>query len=885
MATLGEFGRRVWMLANRRRADRELDEELRLHQDLLARRRADIAGSDARKVARRELGSPLRIREHTHDAVGWPAFEDLMRDAGYAVRSLARHRPFAIAAIATLALGIGATTAIFSLVNGIVLQPLPFVDPERLVQMYGTPAVRGEAVGGLATLRAESTSFDALAGYNISARYLRSADGPERVMTVSAERDFFSMLGVAPLAGRVFRRDDPQTVAVVSEQFWRRALGGQPSAIGSTLAMNDTPLTVIGVMPDSFQFPYGAASVLHSVTPQARTDLWIPFDPPADPSLRGGRFGYVTGRLKPGVAIEQAESELAVISSRMAAQDPAGYSGRGVRLEPLSDAVVAPPIRRSLFVLFASVLVVLALASVNVANLSLVRVTLRSREVAARGALGAGPLRLVRQFLTESLVLTLIGGAAGLLVAWWGTEWLGSIAATQLPRLREVGLNPRVFAFLLLVCSAVGVTIGLMPAAIARRTDMQQILQSTGGHATMAGGVRRLRDALVVGEIAFALVLAAGAATLVGELTRLRSTDMGMSPDNVVTFHLLDRPPPVGIVRRGAPPELETRPFYAIADRVRQIPGVRAAGFTQVLPLQNWGWSANSIDFNVRGRPPLPSPPFTFDLRYVTPGYFDALGIPVRRGRGFTANDSRESLPVIVINETLARRVFQNDDPIGQTTTRGTIVGVVGDIRNANLDQETLPELYYPIAQNWSQLSELGMTLVVRTEGAPTGVVDAVRSAVRELNPGEAIFDVKTMQRIVDESLSSFTLYLMLMGVFAALAIGLALTGTYGVMAYAATSRAREFAVRVALGADRSRIMGLVLRRSLLLTVLGLAAGLILAWLAAPVLEALPIRIHPPGPGVLVLVALLLGIVSMAACAIPARRASVVEPMAILRHD
>jgi predicted permease len=887
MATLGELGRRVWMLAHRRRADRELDEEMRLHQDLIARRRGDTRRGqpDASLTPTREFGSPLRIRENTHDAIGWPALEDLARDALYGMRSLLNNRSFAVTAIATLALGIGATTAIFSLVNGIVLQPLPFAEPERLVQMYATPAIRGEAVGGLAILRSQSTTFDELVGFNISARYLQSADGPERVMTVSAERDFFSLLGVPPLAGRGFRRDDPASVAVVSEEFWRRAMGGRSSAIGSTLALDDVALTVIGIMPEAFQFPYGAASVLHSVTPQARTDLWVPFDPPSDPALRGGRFGYVTGRLKPGVTIQQAENELAVISGRMAVEDPGGFRDRGVRLEPLSQAVVAKPIQRSLFVLLASVFVVLALAAVNVANLSLVRMTLRTREIAARAALGAGATRLARQFMTESLVLAFMGGIAALAIAWWGTEWLSSLAASQLPRLKEVGVSAGVFGFLFIVCAAVGVLTGVMPAAIARQADVQSILRSAGGHVTMTGRVRGVRDALVVVEIALALVLAVGAATLISELMRLRQTDSGMVTANVVTFHLLDRLPAVGAVWRGAPPESLTRPFYEIADRVRQIPGVRAAGFTQVLPLQNWGWGANSIDFTVRGRPPLPSPAFSFDLRYVTPGYFEALGIPIEHGRGFTNSDTRAAPPVIVINETLAKRLFQSDDPVDQITTRGMVIGVVGDVRNVNLDAETLPEMYYPIAQNWSQLSELGMTLVVRTEGPPTAIVDTVRRAVREINPGEAIFDVKTMDRIVDESLSAFTLYLTLLVAFAALAIGLALTGTYGVMAYVATSRSRELAVRAALGASQSRILTLVVRHGLLLTGLGLAGGLVLALLAVPMLRALPVTVHPPGPAVLVGVAMLVGVAATVASLVPALRAARVDPMAILRNE
>jgi putative ABC transport system permease protein len=888
MSTIGELGRRVWMLAHRHRADRELDEEMRLHQDLLASRRGEppTGASAERLTSTREFGNPLRIREDTHEAIGWRAVEDAARDARFGVRTLVADKPFALAAIATLALGIGATTAIFSLVDGVVFKSLPFAEPERLVQMYGTPSIRGEAVGGLATIRSQSQSFDALVGYNVSARYLRSADRAERAMIVSAERDFFSMLGVQPLEGRGFRHDDPATVAVISEQFWKRAMGGRASAIGATLEFNDAPLTVIGVMPDSFQFPYGAASVLHSVTPQARTDLWVPFDPPVDPALRGGRFGYVTGRLRHEVSLQQAENELAVLTNRMAVEDPGAYAGRGVRLASLSDAVVAPPVRRSLFVLLGSVAVVLLLAAVNVANLWFVRMTVRGKEIAARVALGAGPLRLARQFLTESVVLSLVGGIVGLAVAWWGTQWLAALTAADLPRVDQMSVDRRVFGFLLLLCTSVGVLIGFLPVAVVKRVDAQQLLQSGGGRSTIGGRLRLVRDGFVVVEIALALVLLTGAGTLVRELLRLRQTDTGMATSNVITFHLLGHPPSVGIVRTGPPSETETRPFYEIADRVRQMPGVHAAGFTQVLPLQNWGWSANSIDFNVRGRSPQETAPFAFDLRYVTPGYFDALGVLLLRGRGFTTSDTRDSPPVVIINAAFARRVFRSDEnPVGQTTTRGAVVGVVADIKNANLDQETLPELYYPIAQNWSQLSELGMTLVVRTAGPPSAIVEAVRRAVREVNPDEAIFDVKTMDSIVRESMASFAVYLMLMIVFAGLALALALTGTYGVMASVAASREREYAIRVSLGASRAAIMRLVIRQGLLLTASGLAIGLMLAWLTTPVLRALPVNARPPGIAVFLPVAALLTLVATLACLIPARRASHVDPMTILRNE
>ena len=818
-------------------------------------------------------------------ALGWRAVEDTWQDVRYGVRSLVANTAFATTALLTLASGIGATTAVFSLVNGVALEPLPFPEPGRLVQMYGTPAIRGEAVDGLEAMRRQTISFETLVGYDISARYRQTGTGPERVMTVSAERGLFSMLRVAPSAGRSFRGDDPATVAVVSERFWKEALGGSSSVIGESLVLDHAAITIIGVMPEAFQFPYGAASILHSVVPQARTDLWLPLDPPADPTLRArGRVGYVTGRLKPGVSIQQAENELAIITRRLQQEQPNPYGDRGVRLEALSEVVVAPPIRRSLFVLLGSVILVLALASANLTNLSLVRMTRRAGEVAVRKALGAGPLRLMRQFFTESLLLTFAGGAVGLLVAWWGTQYLTTLAAATLPRVHEVGLDARVFAFLVAVCAVVGVVVGFAPAVAARRVDTHRVLQTSGTHTTIGGGLRRLRDVLVVAEVASALLLTVGAATLVLELIRLRNTDPGMAIANVVTFHIGGRSPASGIVRSGAPPETETQRFYDIADRVRQIPGVRAAGFTQVLPLQNWGWSANSIGFTVRGRAPQ-SEPFAFDLRYVTPGYFEALGVPVRRGRGLTSSDTRDAPPVIVINETLARRLVGDADPVGQSTERGTIVGVVGDVRNVNLDQETIPELYYPIAQNHSQLSELGMTLVVRTVGPPAGVIGAVRAAVREVNPNEAIFDVKTMKQVVDESLASFTLFLTLMVVFAVLALVLGITGTYGVIAYVAASRAREFAIRAALGADRHRIMRAVFGQGLALTGLGLAVGGGLVFLTAPALRALPVTVHPPRLPVVAAVAALMMLAALASCILPARRAAEGDPMTVLRNE
>jgi predicted permease len=354
---------------------------------------------------------------------------------------------------------------------------------------------------------------------------------------------------------------------------------------------------------------------------------------------------------------------------------------------------------------------------------------------------------------------------------------------------------------------------------------------------------------------------------------------------NVVTFHIGHRPGWWGLERRGAPAAEDVRPFYEIADRVARLRGVRAAGFIQILPLQNWGWRANSSDFTVRGRAATPSTAYAVELRYVTPGYFHALGIPILKGRGFTEQDDRDAPPVILINDALARRHFGGEDPIGLDTTRGTIVGVVGDVRQVSLDQQASPEIYYPVAQNYSQVLELGMSLVVRTQGRPEPLIDPIRSVIRDVDPNQAVFDVKTLDDVIADSLSGFTLYLSLLGSFAALALLLASTGTYGVISYVATSRMREFAVRVALGADRTRVTGLVLRQAVRLTAIGLGVGLFGALLSAPLLQDPPVSVRPPDFITVAAVIVLIGITAVAACLVPARRAANVDPMSVLRTD
>jgi len=800
----------------------------------------------------------------------------MLEDIRYTLRSLRRNKAFTTTALFGVALGIGATTAIFSVVNLMILRPLPFAAEDRLVQIYRTPAERGRALAAsdVEEFRTAGTSFESISGYNVGARYLQVTDGLERVMTVDVERGFFSMLGIQPAVGRAFDQSDISNVALASDSFWRRRWRGDPSAIGSAVTLDGASFTIIGVMPESFQFPYNAASLLQNVAAQTRTDLWVLREPPPGQQRRFG-FSLITGRLKPGVTVAAAQSELSLIMQRLDSQYPDRIRGLGVSVIPLTDAIVSRPVRRSLFILFGAAGLVLILVCANVTNLMLVRTMTRSKEVAARVALGASPSRLVRQFLTESLLISLTGGFAGLWLAWLGTRQLMNIAASHLPRFHEAVLDWRVFALSLFLCVATGVVFGLAQLLTVLRTDPQSVLKETSGQHTMGASQRRLRDGLVVAEVALAFILAIGASLLVRELIRLQNTDIGIVTENVVSIHVGQQLAQAG----------DGRQFYEIAERVRQMPGVIQSGFTQMLPLQSWGWFANSADFPYRGQQPTNGELFTMELRYVTPGYFETLGISIKRGRGFEASDMRGSGRVIVINETLAKLAFRGDDPMGKETTRGTIVGIVADVRQVNLDREAAPEVYYPIAQNWSQVGELGMSLVVKTSGPPLPLIDGIRSRIREVNPNLAIFDIKTMDQVVADSLSDFLLYLKLMSTFAAVALFLALMGTYGVISCIATSRSREFAIRAALGAGRTQVVWLVLSDALRLTAAGLAIGVTGVLIARPLLANLPVTVRPPNANTVLFVMVLIAAAAIIACLMPARRAASEDPLSTLRDN
>ncbi|MGH9660482.1 MAG: ADOP family duplicated permease, partial [Bryobacteraceae bacterium] len=604
------------------------------------------------------------------------------------------------------------------------------------------------------------------------------------------------------------------------------------------LTLDGQLFTLIGVMPEGFQFPYRSIS----------TGLWVPWDAPA--ALRdrpNGRLDAVVARLKPGVATGAAREELS-------AMEAPSQAGREARIRLLKD-VVTGPVRDSLLVLLGAVGMVLLVACVNVANLLAARTAARNREIAIRSALGAGRLRLLRQFLTESLLLAMGGSAAGLAIGVWGSRALANVAAAEIPRVGEIGLDWRVFAFLLAVCVTTGIGFGLGPAMAASR----------GGSSALRSRSARspLRDGLVVVEVALAFVLLAGAGLLLRTFLNLQRTHTGLNAENVLTVH---------VVVSGA------RESAAIEERVARIPGVRAAGLISLLPLQESGWSGG---LTIPGRPvALPT-----ELRYVTPGYFRAMGIPLRQGREFSARDGPGVPRVILVNEALARQYFPNEDPVGRATDRGAIIGVVGDVRQASLNTPAIPEVYYSVAQNFAQLRRQGSTLVVRSAAPPESLVGAIRAAVREVSPGQALFRVATMQRVIEESLANPRLYAWLLGLFAAIGTLLAVTGIHGVIAYLVALRTREFGIRMALGADAGSVLRLVLKRGALLVALGLALGLGGAVALTRVLAGVLYGVGSTDPITFVAMAAMLAAVALAACLAPARRAARVDPSVALRCE
>jgi putative ABC transport system permease protein len=806
--------------------------------------------------------------------------EGLWQDLRYGARMLVKNPVYSAVAVLTLALGIGANTAVFSVVNGVLLRPLPLRDPGRVVVPVSTNAERGYdsvsvAYADYLDWRSDGQLFESVAVYQPRSYDLTGEGEPERVAGVVASGEYFAALGVAPVAGRALLPADEAEqradVAVISEGLWRRRFGADPGAVGRALALSGRTYTVVGVMP---ALPDSA-------------DVWVPLivtpvEGDEDLTRRDNFIWGSVARLKEGVTREQADARLAAIATRIEQEHYASRKGWSARVVPVLEYLVGEQVRSALLVVLGAVGLVLLIACVNIANLCLTRVAGREREIAIRIALGAGRARVVRQLLVESLLLGLVGGTAGLLLAVWGADVLVASAPADIPRLQEVRVDGRVLAFALATSLVTSFLFGLLPALQASRANLNETLKEGGRSSTGGPRGQRVRGALVVSEVALSLVLLVGAGLMVKSFAKLQRVDPGFRTEGVLTMQLsLPR-------SRYAEERQVTDGIARIADRLRAVPGVRAAGAGSALPLGGGGFYLGRV-FLAEGMPEPPAgPDYPANWNVVTPDYFVALQLLVLRGRAFTERDDAGSPPVVIVNETMARRMFPNGDALGKRIRSWRdenelreIVGVVQDVRYMGRDDGPRGLVYVPHRQDtWRS-----MVLAVRTDGDPTRLAGELRDAVWSVDRDLAMANVTTMQQVLVASTAGPRFSMALLGAFAGLAVLLAAVGIYGVLSYSVSSRTHEIGVRMALGAQRGDVLRLVIKQGLALILVGVAAGLAAAYALAHVMANLLYEVSATDPAVFALVPLLLAVVALVACYVPARRATKVDPMVALRYE
>ena len=805
----------------------------------------------------------------------------LGRDLRHSARALRRSPGFTIVAVLCLALGTGANAAIFSVVNTVLLRPLPFPQPERLVRLYETmrdqPGWQGSvSFPNFLDWRAEAKSFEMLGAYSSDSRNLQGLEVPERVITLAASSSLLELTGVRPVAGRAFNEsdDDPGAapVALLNEELWRRRFGGDQGIIGRTINLNGTVHTVVGIVPATYDFPAGGDV----------TAVIVPLVPPANfVNTRGSRWLAVLGRLRTGVTPEQATREMMQIALRLEEQYPGPMANRGVDVVSLREVTVGRH-RQTLLVLLGAVALVLLIACANVANLLLARSAARRHEVAVRLALGAGRGLLIRQFLVESALLALIGTALGGLIAWMALRSMRALLAGAIPLTTTLTLDLRVLAFLTAVAVVTGLIVGLVPALHISGTHLRENLTDAASKTTATGTQQRFRSALVVGELALSLILLIGAGLLMRGFYLLQRTEPGLVAENVLTAHVAI---PSGTY---APAEIAPRLLTPVLERVRALPGVRSAGAISMLPIQD-AWT--NFSYAVVGEPaPEPGKGPLAEFRVASPGFFESLGIPLRRGRVFDERDGLSGEQVIVVNEALANAHFAGRDPIGQQLTgMGTapmrIIGVVGDVRQAGLDRAPLREVYFPYHTPGMLGWMSSMSLVIKTAVEPQSLTPAVSAAVRAVDRDQPVYRVLTMEQIIAESLSSRRLNLWLLGVFAAVALVLSAAGLYGVISYLVTQRTREIGIRMALGAEARDVVRLMMGRGAMLIGIGLAVGLVGAFAFTRWLESMLYGVGTRDPLTFATIPIVLVSVALLATYIPARRASRLDPTIALRSE
>jgi len=875
--------------------DADVDAELQFHLEMRARdfERRGLPPDDAQRAARERFGDVDRIggvlRAHDYrrerQTQRREYMSDLTQDLRFGMRSLRRAPGFTAVAVLTLALGIGATTAIYSVVNGVVLRPLPYPDPDRITMVWMDNQRMGmsediHSAANLADYRAQNQVFEAIAaysprGYNVTGGCPEATCEPQRIMSAAASAELFPVLGVRPLLGRVFTAEEEvqgrDAVVVIGYGLWARQFGLRPDAVGSTLQLNGRSYTILGVMPRDFAYP------------SRETELWMPLAlSPEDRTSRNGFWLWAVGRLKPGVPLERAQADMAEINRRMQEQFPS-LRDYGVKLVPLPRQVVGPSLRTALWVMLGAVAAVLLIACANVANLMLSRAAVREREVGVRLALGASRTRLVRQLLTESVLLSLVGGALGVALAWGGLRLLTGLAPSDVPRLDQVRIDAPALVVTLGVAVLTGVLFGLVPALQASSPNLAGSLRDAGGRGA-TGGQRgnQLRRLLAAAQVALVVVLLTGAGLLIRSFLQLQQVDLGFRPDNLLTMR-------VALPGAKYPPPQRV-PFYdALVERLRAVPGVQGVGAISDIFLSK---TPNSTTFTIEGRPrtrDLENTEIPFDA--VTPDYFRAMGIALVRGRTFTADDGRDSTPlVVIINEAMAKRFWPGENPVGRRfkyggeNSRGpwvTIVGVVGDMRRTGVDSPVRYETFLPLRSQPSSQ----MTFVVRTAGDPLASAPALRAAVRAGDPSLPVYDVKSMDQLLSNQVAQRRFSMALLGTFAGLALVLGLVGVYGVTSYLVAQRTREVGLRLALGAQPRTVVRMVVRQGMVVAALGVAAGLIGSVALTRLMAGLLYQVSPTDVVTLGVVTATLAGATLLANYIPARRAARVDPLVALRNE
>ncbi len=806
--------------------------------------------------------------------------ETLIQDLRYGVRMMFKNRGFTVVAIVTLALGIGANTAIFSVVNAVLLRPLPYEDSNRLVWFWeNQPDFRhgNFSPADFLDYQAQNRAFEQIAAYRQMDFTLTGDRQPEQIHGLIVSANYFSVLGIQPELGRAFQPEDGNAgatrVALVSHGFWQRRFGGDPKLIGTVLTLSGQTVTIVGVAPPEFK--------------TERAELWLNprnvlpdmlLNTSRDPAtLRGAHYLRAIGRLKPGVTLPQAQEEMNAVSARLQEQYPATNAGHTVELVSLLDKTVGN-LRPALLVLLGAVGLVLLIACANVANLMLARAAARHKEIALRAALGASRWRVIRQLLTESLALAAMGGACGWLLAVWGVDLLVAISPESIPRLHEIGVDRQVLGFTLLISLATGIIFGLAPALMASRTGLNEALKEGGSSATAGASRGRIRGFLVVSEVALALLVLVGAGLLVRSFVRLHAVDPGFQPENLLTMRLFLTD------AKYATNEPRLSFLKELTARLEALTGVQGVGISDDLPLEG---TDSSMDLFVEGREPAPGERLMTGVHVVNPRYFEAMGIPLLKGRVFTERDTGEAPTVLVVNETMSRRLWP-EEAIGKRVKPGDpngswveIVGVVRDVKHNGLNAEDVMDAY----ASHLQIPWPWMTIALRSNLDPTSLEAAVRREVQAIDPNKAIADVKTMDQLIEESVGERRLSLVLFLLFAVVALLLAAVGIYGVMAYGVTQRTHEIGIRMALGAQPRDVVQLLVGRGMTLAMTGVALGVAAAYALTRLMASLLFEVSTTDPATFVVIALVLASVALLACYIPARRATKVDPMVALRHE